>query len=45
VVIDLDTIRRLGSMEAIETHFAAANLTVPPLTVRGSRKARRNQNG
>jgi hypothetical protein len=30
-MIDLETVERLGSIEAVLAHFAAANFTVPPL--------------
>ncbi|ATY34932.1 hypothetical protein [Sphingomonas psychrotolerans] len=32
-MIDLETIERLGPIEAVLAHFAAANFTVPPLVV------------
>lgn len=33
VMISRDDVRRLATMEAIETHFAEADLTVPPLVI------------
>lgn len=33
VMISRDDVRRLGSIASIETHFAAADLAVPPLVI------------
>lgn len=33
VMISYDDVRRLATLEAIEAHFAAADLTVPPLVI------------
>jgi hypothetical protein len=33
VMISRSDVRRLGSIESIEEHFAAADLAVPPLVI------------
>lgn len=39
VLISLEDIERLGSMDAIHAHFAKANATIPPLELTGTAPA------